>query len=404
MQKFLVNAVEYQDAGYMTYVYILAAGILFMVIVLNPFGNYLKDRSLQIYTKNLRELIMGKLLRYPYSFYETHETGDLMVRLREDLDGVTGIYGSLSWLLLGLFYGGGSVAVMLTYNWPLALFVIFLGTAESLAMSRISRKITKNSEILQKIKSSQNQMFFDIIKSISFIKMASIGRLIGRRYGSKNDEAAKKSMEINRVNVVLNAVGDIFEAVNIVSVFSLGIMLYLNNMIDLGSVMAFLFLQDGISYMCANLRDFLSGTRAQIVNCNRVGELLNQKTEESGAENESINPPNGDITIKNLSFKYQTAENHALERINLTIPAGKITVIYGTSGGGKSTLVKMLLALYPVQTGNISIGDLDYSQTKNAAIRDFYAYVGQSTYLFRGRKTKDRHCPGHFEKCECFCF
>lgn len=379
MQKYLVNAVEYQDMSYMRYVYLLAAGILFMVIILNPVACCLSNRSMEIFKKNLRELTIKKLMSYRYSFYETYRTGDLILRLREDLDAVSGGW-SLAWLLLGLFYGGGSIAVMLTFCWQLSLFVIVLCLTQTFIMTKLSKKITENTEILQKIKSVSNQMLFDIVKSISFIKMASIGRLIRERYSRNNSEAARKNMEINKTNVVLNAFGDIFEAVNILSVFGLGIVMYLNGMLDLGSVMAFLFLQDGVNYMISNLQGFLSGTRAQIVSYDRVAELLSREVEENNKE--PVKLPNGDITVKNLSFRYQSAENNALNSINLTIPKGKITVMYGGSGGGKSTLIKMLLALYPVQTGNISIGETGYSQTTNADIRDFFAYVEQSTYLF----------------------
>ena len=387
MQKYLVNAVEYQDMNYMKYVYLLAAGILFMVIILNPLTCCLHNRAGEIFKKNLRELTIKKLLSYPYSFYETYQTGDIITRLRGDLESLPVSFGGL---LLGVFYGGGSVIVMLTFNWHLSLFVIFLCLFETFIMTKLSKKITENTEILQKITSVQNQMLFDIIKSVSFIKMASINKLIRERYNKSNNEAARKNMEINKINIVLNAAGDIFEALNILSVFGLGIILYLNNMLDLGSVMAFLFLQDGVSYMISNLQGFLSGTRAQVVNCNRVGELLNQEAEKN--DNESIKLQNDDIIIKDLSFKYQTSESNALNSIKLTIPKGKITVIYGESGGGKSTLIKMLLALYPVQTGNISIGEADYTQINNTGIWDFYAYVEQSTYLFHDTVEANIRC------------
>lgn len=382
MQKYLVNAVEYQDMGYMTYVYLLAAGILFMVVILNPITSYSHNRIGQLFTKNLRELTIEKLLAYPYSFYDTYQTGDLITRLREDLDAIPVSFG---YLLLGLFYGGGSIIVMLTFSWQLSLLVIFLCLSESFIMTHISKKITENNEILQKIKSVHNQMLFNIIKSLSFIKMASISRLIRERYEKNNGESATKNMEINKINVILNAIGDVFETVNILSVFGLGIILYLNNIIDLGSVMAFLFLQDGVTYMISNLQGFLGGTRAQIVNCNRVSELLSQEVEKNVIEskhNEHRKLRSDDIFIKNLSFKYHTAKNYALSALNLIIPKGQITVIYGASGCGKSTLIKMLLALYPVQEGNISIGETDYSQIENIEIRDYYSYVEQSTYLF----------------------
>lgn len=383
MQKYLVNAVEYHDMHYMMYVYGMAATVLLMVIVLNPLGNYLKDRNIWIFTKNLRELTMEKLLSYRYSFYETYQTGDLVLRLREDLDAIPNIYtNTIFRLLLGLFYGCGSIIIMMTFSCQLSLVVIFLGLSESFVIAKISKKITENNDILQKIVSRQNQMFFDIIKSLSFIKMASISRLIEERYIKINDESAVKNVDINRINIVLNSLNDLFVAINLLLVFSLGIVLYLANMIDLGSVMSFLFLQDGISYMIGNLRDFFSGISSQIVNYNRVFELLSQEVEENKMENEPIALQCDDIIIRDLSFQYQTAEKHALSTVNLTIPKGKITVIYGTSGGGKSTLIKLLLALYPLETGSICIGETDYRQIGNTGIRDFYAYVEQSTYLF----------------------
>jgi ABC-type multidrug transport system fused ATPase/permease subunit len=229
-------------------------------------------------------------------------------------------------------------------------------------------------------------MFFDLIKSLSFIKMASISRLIGERYNKYNEESAAKNTEINKVNVLLNAFNDLFVAVNLLLVFSLGIIMYLADMIDLGSVMSFLYLQDGISYMIGNLRDFFSGISSQIVNYNRVSELLNQEVEEMDAESDMGKEPTelrcDDIIIKDLSFRYQTADKCTLNEVNLTIPKGKVTVIYGTSGGGKSTLVKLLLALYPPDSGSICIGETDYRQIGNTSIRDYYAYVEQSTYLF----------------------
>ena len=383
MQKYLVNAVEYNDMRYMTYVYGMAAAILLMVIVLNPLGEYVKEWTMRVFIKNLRALTIEKLFSYRYSFYEKYQTGDLVLRLREDTDAMADIYtNSIFRLLLGLFYGGGSIIVMLTLNWQLSLLVIILGVAESFVIARVSTKITENNDILQKLKSKQSQMLFDMIKSLSFIKMASISRYIEQRYGKINDESAAKNMEINKINIALNLFNEFFVAFNLLSVFGLGIVLYLAGAIDLGSVMAFLFLQDGISYMIDNLRGFFCGTRAQIVNYNRVAELFEQETEENNADIEATTLQNDDIHIRDLSFRYQTTEQYALNAVNMTIPKGKISVIYGTSGGGKSTLIKMLLALYAPEKGSVGIGKTDYRQVNNAEIRDYYAYVGQSAYLF----------------------
>ena len=123
IQKYLVNAVEYGNLRYMKYVYALSAVILITVFVVNPLANCLKELAMQDYGKNLRELAAERLLNYPYYVYENYGTGELITRLRDNLGAIPHIYTeSVFRLLLGIFYGGGAVAVMLTFSWRLSFF------------------------------------------------------------------------------------------------------------------------------------------------------------------------------------------------------------------------------------------------------------------------------------------
>lgn len=205
-----------------------------------------------------------------------------------------------------------------------------------------------------------------------------------RRYRKVSGESAEKALEIGRVHVVLSLLEDGFEALNLVLIFSLGVCLYLSGGIDLGSVLSFLFLQDGISYMISNLREFFAGINSQKVCCSRVDELLNLEQEgvlqaaevetpkQQGKILENMNhawkqnkeilkvksgiqerkesaqkdAPTGDIKVVNLSFQYPSGAKQVFENLNLTISRGKITLLSGVSGSGKSTLLKLLLALY----------------------------------------------------------
>lgn len=382
MQKYLINAVEYNTMHYMTYVYGMAVAVLIMVLLFNPLGKFLKERAIWVFEKNLKEKMMENLLSFRYSVYETYQTGDLITRIRDDLEALPNIYlSSYVKLLLGVFYGVGSAIVLMILNWQLSIAIIVLGMVETFTMAKISEKLTQLNEDLQKITSSQNQTFFDIIQSISFIKMASIRGLLEKRYKQVNDESAKQKVSINKVTIALNIVNNFFVAFNLLFILSMGIVMYLVHIVDLGTVMSFLFLQDGISYMIFNVREFLSGTKSQIVHYNRVIELMNQEKEDI-AKQDLVALRNEDIVIQDLTFRYPKAEEAVLNRVSLMIPKGKVTVIYGESGAGKSTLIKMLLALYSMQSGSIRIGATEYSQLNIADIRNNYAYVDQSSYLF----------------------
>lgn len=435
IQKFLVNAVEYGNLRYMKYVYALSTVILVTVFLVNPLANCLKEWVMQDYGKNLRELAAARLLDYRYSVYEDYGTGELITRLRDNLGAIPHIYTeSVFRLLLGIFYGGGAVAVMLTFSWQLSIAVILLCALESFLMKKGAEKITKKEEALQKLTDRQYQLLIDMVKNLDYIKIASVSDRMRRKYRHASEKNAEKALEIGRVHVALSLLEDGFEALNLVLIFSLGVCLYLSGGIDLGSVLSFLFLQDGISYMISNLREFFAGINSQKVCCCRVEELMNleqegviqtaevelQKQEDviSAANVETQKqkrqiPKNmsqawkqekknldvkseilkkkvsvqkdvqtGDIKINNLSFQYPSGEKQVFDSLNLTIPKGKITLLSGVSGSGKSTLLKLLLALYSPGAGSIRIGERGYQKMNFSEIRSCHAYVGQFPYLF----------------------
>lgn len=387
IQKYLVNAVEYGELRYMKYVYALSVVILATVFVINPLADCLKEWAMQDYSRNLGALAAGKLLDYRFFVYGKYKTGELITRLRDNLGAIPRIYTeSIFRLLLGIFYGGGAVAVMLSFNWQLSIAVILLCALESFLLKKGAEKITKKEETLQKLTDKQYQLLVDIVKNLGYIRMASVSNYIRKRYKKTGDESAAKTLEIGRVQVALSLLEDGFEALNLLLIFSLGICLYLAGGIDLGSVVSFLYLQDGITYMISNLREFFSGINTQAVCCDRVEELLNEEQEGMifcviPTVKEEIQP--GDIRINNLSFQYSTEKEQTFEILNLIIPKGKVTLLPGVSGSGKSTLLKLLLALYPPQTGSIRIGERDYREMDLTEIRSCYAYVEQFPYLFQ---------------------
>lgn len=393
MQKYLVNAVEYKNSQYAAYVVGLAVAVLIMVFLLNPLGDYLKIRSMRVYTNELRELTIKKLLSSQYSHYETIQTGEWMTRLRDNVDNISSIYTDAVFrLFMGVFYGGGVIAVMLSFSWQLSLAVIALSVCETLIMAKTSEKITKENRLLQGITEKQYQVLFDIIKALGFIKISSIVGMTIQKYEMLNDDFTRKNLEINKVDVFLNMLEEIFTALNLVLIFSFGILLYLTGGIDLGSVISFLFLQDGISYMISNLREFYSGYSEQIADCERVQELLNLESEEETEQANSEVIGWGDICIKDLYFRYQANEDDTLKGISLNIPANKVTVLYGPSGSGKSTLLKLLLALYPLERGSICVGQSEYKTLTKAAIRAHFSYVEQSPYLFHDTIEENIRC------------
>jgi ATP-binding cassette subfamily B protein len=284
--------------------------------------------------------------------------------------------------LLAIFYGLGSIIIMFSYSWQLAIIVILLGVSETMIIAKVATKIEKGTSIIQELTSKQTQLFLEIIKSLNFFKMMSLSHYIKKKYSYMNEDIVNQSNNVNRINILLELINSVFEALNLIVVLGIGIVFYLNHSIDLGSVMSFLILQDGISYMIDNMKNFFKSINWQMVSFNRTFELLNIPEEEEQLSDTKKEIPMGDIKFEHVSFQYKDSEDITLNDVNFVIPKGKITVIQGASGSGKSTILKLLLGFYQPKQGSIKIGNLDYKDIDLSSIRENISYVAQSVYFF----------------------
>lgn len=120
------------------------------------------------------------------------------------------------------------------------------------------------------------------------------------------------------------------------------------------------------------------------ISLERLNEIHNRDDEEQHIH-DKINslPDNRDIVIENLSFSYDGAErDYVLNDINLNIPAGKVTAIVGASGGGKTTLIKLLLGFYLPVKGRIMVGDVPLDSLNPHLWRSNTGAVMQDGFIF----------------------
>jgi ATP-binding cassette subfamily B protein len=113
-------------------------------------------------------------------------------------------------------------------------------------------------------------------------------------------------------------------------------------------------------------------------------EFLDESDEEKDADNApQLRITSADIQFKNVSFSYRDGE-HVLDNLNLHIRGGTTTALVGKSGGGKSTIMSLLLRYWDPLTGNISIDGQDISTVTRSSLRQSIAYVSQDVFLFNG--------------------
>lgn len=377
-QKYLVNAVEYQNTGLMRYVYILAVVIILLVVVVNPLAEYFKDKAVHQYHANLQSEISKRLLSFKSSFFEATHSGEVLTKLNSDMGQVIGIYRwSLHRFLLAVFYGVGSILVMFFLSWQMAIVVIAFAIFETWLITRLSGRIQDLSRYIQEKIGVTHEILLDIKKMSKFIRIFSINRLIQKKYNEATADVVNESIKRNNHILVIEGISELLNAVNVVGILCFGIWMYFLQVVDLGSVMAFLVLQDGITYMFQNLGGVIPEIHQGAASIERLLDLLDYPMEQD-SKAIKFQPLSDEVTIsgKNLSFQYNEENGKVLDQIDFTVFPHSVTAITGKSGSGKSTFVKLLMGFYEPDFGDIMVNGMPYSQMQLQDIRNLYAYVG----------------------------
>ncbi|MET1078267.1 MAG: ABC transporter ATP-binding protein [Pseudomonas sp.] len=373
------------------------SALVFNVLQARLFARLSKDI---VYRIRLR--LIERLKRISLGEYESLGGGTVTTHLVTDLDTLDKFVGeTLSRFLVAMLSLTGTAAILLWMHWQLALLILLfnplviyatvqlgkrvkhLKKLENDSTSRFTQALTETLEAIQEIRAGNRQGFF-------------LGRL-GVRAREVRDYAVAslwKTDASSRASGLLFQFGiDIFRAAAMLTVLfsdlSIGQML---------AVFSYLWFMIGPVEQLLNLQYAFYAAGGAL---SRINELLARQDEPQypGGADPFDGRTTVDIEVRGLSFAY--ADEPVLEQLNLSIAAGEKVALVGASGGGKSTLVQLLLGLYTPQAGSIRYGGSSLEDIGLGTVREHVSVVLQHPALFNdtvranlcmGRERSDSAC------------
>ncbi|MET3714624.1 ABC transporter ATP-binding protein [Pseudomonas sp. PvP001] len=371
--------------------------LLFNVVQARLFAGLAKD---VVYRLRLR--LIERLKRISLSEYESLGSGTVTTHLVTDLDTLDKFVGeTLSRFLVAMLTLAGTAGILMWMHWKLALLILLfnplvvyatvvlgkrvkhLKKLENDSTARFTQALSETLDAIQEVRASNRQGYF-------------LGRL-GLRAREVRDFAVAsmwKSDASGRSSALLFQFGiDIFRAAAMLTVLfsdlSIGQML---------AVFSYLWFMITPVEQLLNLQYAYYAAGGAL---NRINELLARADEPryQGGSDPFRDRETVGIDIRGLSFAY--AEDKVLDRLDLSIAAGEKVAIVGASGGGKSTLVQLLLGLYTPQAGEVRFGGALQQAIGLETLRDNVAVVLQHPALFNdtiranltmGRDVGDHAC------------
>jgi ATP-binding cassette subfamily B protein len=339
----------------------------------------------------LRISLFQHLTDLPLSEFEAGHSGDLISRATNDLSRISAIYfDQLESVIMGLFLGTVAIISIFVLDWRLGWVVLFLGLVTVALNTAFSRPLRTTSTRLQERTATLTERLIDLLQSLPVTKMFLLAKPVHSRYSQANSDVAEAAVAQGDVRAVFETAMTMMNWLFNIGLLGLGLYLYSRDELALGSTWAVVALRNNADFLFSGIGGFISGVQESLAAGVRVFEVLDRLAEpESYTSGQPLSPGSSSrLEFNQVSFQYpaspEGAPGAALRNVTLEVGSGQTAALVGPSGGGKSTLIKLLLGLYPQQDGEIRIGSQPVRGVPIRQLRETMAYVPQEAYLFDG--------------------
>lgn len=334
----------------------------------------------------MRNIVFGKALMLPVSFYENNHTGDFMSKLTYDTNMASGIFGSrFRRVMMPVIIVCVCVVPMFMKCPPVMaglLVLCILSLALNLAMVPVlagySRSISDDNKAI-------SRSVTDMLQGMETIRMFPLQSVIGQKYNEANERCGRNMKKQGRIESVVAALRNAFDLIGAVAFLAMGIIYIQKYNGKVGSLLALYTMYGAFQYNFLMMGQYIPSLTSWLVNAERVLEFL-ELPEESFRNCSDYNaanvPAQADVEFDNITFAYEGQEQKIFDGYNAAFTMGKSYAITGESGRGKSTLMKLLMGFYRISGGSIRIGGHDIYELGLENTRKLIAYIPQEPYMF----------------------
>lgn len=332
-------------------------------------------------------LILGyykHLLTLPQQFFDTMRVGEIISRVNDAVkirSFINNVSLDLAVNVMILFF---TSCLMFVYSWKLAVVTLLSAPLFLLVFwgfNRLNRKYQRR--IMESAADLESQLV-ESINSISTIK----------RFGI--EEYANLKTETRFVHLLKNTFRSIYGSIMAqggiqfistgvtIAVLWTGSVLVIDQELTPGALMLFYSL---VGYVLSPISSLITSNQTiqdALIAADRLFQIMDLERESDNSQKITLTPEMiGNISFENVAFRYGSRKK-VFESLNLKIEKGKTTAVIGESGSGKTTLISLMQHIYPIQDGQIRIGEFDIAQITNESLRRIVGTVPQQIELFAG--------------------
>lgn len=392
VSKFYIQSV-YEDIGlnvetvqsnYILHEGLLMLGVALVSICAQLLSTYLATKIATNVAYRMRRDVYNKVESFASAEFSKFSTSSLITRTTNDITQIQQLTQMcLRMMLMAPLMGITSIFKVMRYPdmlWILLVAIGVIAFCMILLLIFALPRFKKMQTLIDKL----NNVMRELLDGLLVIRAFNTERNEEKRFDVSNRELYDNDWHVNRTLISIMPI-----MMLTMNLLTIGILWYGAKLIDIdvmsvGDMMAFIQYAMHVVMSFMILAMVWTMVPRALVSLGRVNEVLSTENTIMDKDDTVDVPSEGVLAFNDVSFKYPNAEENVLEHISFKALPGETVAFIGSTGSGKSTIVKLIPRLFDVSDGSITYGDHDIRDYRQKDLRNHIGYVTQKAILFKG--------------------
>lgn len=365
---------------------LLALIALYVVsLIFSSIQGFIMSGVAQKVSYNLRDEISKKINRMPMKYFDTKTHGEVLSRITNDIDTLSqSLNQSLSQLITSVTLIIGVTIMMLSISVSMTVVALLVLPISLGFIGSVVKKSQKYFKDQQEFLGNVNGQVEEVFGGHNVVRVFNGEEDAIKTFNETNDKLYKSSWKSQFLSGLMMPIMTFVGNLGYVGVAILGGFLAIKDVIEVGDIQSFIQYVRTFNQPIAQLAQVANLMQSTAAAAERVFEFLEEEEEDQTVENPvKIDKLEGNVEFKNVHFGYNE-DKIIINDFSAKVKSGQKIAIVGPTGAGKTTMIKLLMRFYDVNSGAILIDGHDVRDFNRSELREMFGMVLQDTWLFNG--------------------
>ena len=364
---------------------LLLLGLYVLSAVLSFIQGLIMTGISQKLAYRFREEICSKINRMPMKYFESRTVGEVLSRITNDVDTLgQSLNQSVTQLITSLTTMVGVLIMMLSISPLMTLIAIVILPISAGLIGLVVKKSQKFFVAQQKYLGEINGQVEEVYSGHNIVKAYNKEEDVEQTFHDTNNILYQSAWKSQFLSGLMQPIMTFGGNLGYVSVAVVGSMLAVRGTITVGDIQAFIQYVRNFTQPITQLAQVSNMLQSTAAAAERVFEFLEEEEEVQNVENPvHLEFPQGRVDFQNVVFGYNP-DKIIIHNFNCSVKPGQTVAIVGPTGAGKTTMVKLLMRFYDVNSGAILVDGSDVRDFNRSELREIFGMVLQDTWLFKG--------------------